>query len=51
MSWVTPRATVHGAPTYTCVCCSSTADGLRLVRREVRLDQSTLGVRNLAVML
>lgn len=28
-----------------------TPDGLRLVRREVRLDQSTLGVRNLAVML
>ena len=27
------------------------ADGLRLSRREVRIDQSTLGVRNLAVML
>jgi PAH dioxygenase small subunit len=28
-----------------------TTDGLRLRRREVRIDQSTLGVRNLAVML
>src|ERR671931_388340 len=28
-----------------------TSDGLRLSRREVRIDQSTLGVRNLAVML
>lgn len=28
-----------------------TSDGLRLQRREVHIDQSTLGVRNLAVML
>ena len=28
-----------------------TADGLRLCRRDVRLDQATLSVRNLAVML
>src|ERR671937_2243239 len=28
-----------------------TPEGLRLSRREVRIDQSTLGVRNLAVML
>jgi 3-phenylpropionate/cinnamic acid dioxygenase small subunit len=28
-----------------------TPDGLRLCRREIRIDQSTLGVRNLAVLL
>jgi 3-phenylpropionate/cinnamic acid dioxygenase small subunit len=28
-----------------------TPDGLRLSRREVRIDQSTLGVRNLALLL
>jgi 3-phenylpropionate/cinnamic acid dioxygenase small subunit len=28
-----------------------TADGLRLCRREIRVDQSTLGIRNLAVLL